>query len=208
MDLLEADLARAFPGCPVYRAFLSRRFPEADSPEQVLERLKAFDRILVQAMLVSPGPAYEQLLARCPGLPVGKPLLASPEACAEAIQNRFPKPLLLMGHGSSLSDLTGFAQMLPADICFAALEGQPSLDSILPQLAGRTLHLAPFLLTAGTHTERDLAAWQHRLEAAGCAVTLHQTPLAHCPEIRAILVRHLQAAAGSEAPPAISSAFP
>ena len=192
MDLLEAALAEAFPGCPVRRAFLSRRFPAVDSVEQALIRLQAFDHVLVQAMLVSTGPSYAPLLERCPALPIGPPLLASPDACAAAVANWLPKPLLLMGHGAPDSDLTEFAAHLPDHVYFAVMEGKPGLDSVLPQLAGRQLHLAPFLLTAGTHAARDLAAWKTRLEAAGCRVKCHTATLAHCPGIPAIFAQHLQ----------------
>lgn len=189
MDRLEAALAGEFPGCPVFRAFLSRRFPEVPSVSEALGQLRDYDRVLVQAMLVSDGPSYGQLTAICPA---GAPLLASPDACMAAVERWLPKPLVLMGHGAADTDLRQFADRLPEDVFFAVLEGQPSLEALLPGLAGRSLHLAPFLLTEGIHTGRDLELWKTRLEAAGCTVTLHRETLAHCPEIGGIFAAHLR----------------
>ena len=189
MDRLEAAFALEFPGYPVFRAFLNRRFSEVPSVPEALQQLQVFDRVLVQAMLVSDGPSYRQLTKLCPA---GAPLLASPDACIAAMEQWLPKPLVLMGHGAAGTDLRQFADRLPADVYFAALEGHPSLEELLPKLVGRSVHLAPFLLTEGVHTDRDLDIWQNRLEAAGCTVTLHRETLAHYPEISSIFAAHLR----------------
>ena len=194
MDLLDAALSGAFPDYTVHRAFLSRHIPGAPSLETVLESLKGCKEIRLQAMLVSRGPTFQQLLQRANGLPVGAPLLDSAADCGEALARWLPKPLVLMAHGAEYLDLTEVSRSMPEDVRFAAMEGMPSLDSILPQLTGKRLHLAPFLLTSGYHTGKDLALWQRKLEEAGCTVTVHTQSLAHCPQIGEIFARHLQAA--------------
>ena len=84
-----------------------------------------------------------------------------------------------------LSPLTHDLVIRDGKICI------PSLSSILPQLAGQTVHLAPFLLTAGHHADRELTQWKETLEQAGCTVTMHTTSLAHNVTIRKIFVKHL-----------------
>jgi len=191
MDLLETALAQAMPGCPVHRAFLSSRYPDAVSIPQALQQLADFRRVLIQPMLVSAGFSYVRIQQLAGSHPVGQPLLANPEAVARAMDNWLPKPLLLMGHGAADLDLTPFAASLPEDVFFAVLEGRPTLDTLLEQLAGRTLHLAPFLLTAGHHTRTDLTLWKKKLEAAGCRVICHTETLAHCSQLRTCLASHL-----------------
>lgn len=191
MDLLEQALSNAFPSHQIHRAFLCSRFPGAPSVEQALAQLQAYDSIFIQPMLVSRGPTYEKLLALTGNHPVGVPLLDDPNSCAEALRRWLPAPLLLMGHGASGVDFSRWLAALPDDIRFATAEGTPSLTDILPQLAERSLHLAPFLLTAGTHGTRDLTQWKETLEAAGCTVTIHPEPLAHCPQIRDLFIRHI-----------------
>jgi len=191
MNLLEQDLQQAFPDARVCRAFL--RSDGTPSVMQALPQLQNYDRILVQPMLVSEGPAFRQLQSFCPGLPMGMPLLASPEACARAVAC-LPRPLILMGHGSAGCDQTAFAARLPDDIHFALLHGTPALEDLLPKVAGQTVHLAPFLLTRGKHTHRDLILWKQQLEAAGCTVVLHEDTLAYNAAIRSVFVQHVQAA--------------
>ena len=192
MDLLDAALSGAFPDHTVHRAFLSRHIPGAPSLEAVLESLKGYEEVRLQAMLVSRGPTFEQLVQRADGLPVGAPLLDSAADCGKALADWLPKPLVLMAHGAEHLDLTAVSRAMPEGVRFAVMEGAPSLDSILPELAGQQLHLAPFLLTSGYHTGKDLTLWQRRLEEVGCSVTVHTQSLAYCPQIGEIFVRHLQ----------------
>ena len=194
MDLLDAALSRAFPEHTLHRAFLSRHIPGTPSLETVLQSLEGYDEIRLQAMLVSRGPTYETLLSQAGDLPVGAPLLDSAADCGAALAHCLPKPLVLMAHGAENLDLTAVSQVMPKGVWFAAMDGQPSLETVLPHIAGQPVHLAPFLLTSGYHTEKDLTLWQHRMEAAGCTVTLHPQSLAHCPQIGRIFVRHLKAA--------------
>ena len=116
MDLLDAALARAFPGSPVYRAFLRSGFR----------------------------PSVPEVLA----------------------------------------------EVLPAGYWLAAMNGQPSLTELLPRLAGTRLYLAPFLLTAGYHVSKDLAAWREHLTTRGCTVEVLPRPLAQCPAIQTIITAH------------------
>ena len=188
MHLLEQDLRQAFPEVTVFRAFLrSDAFP---SVTEALAQLQTYDRVVVQPMLVSDGPAYRQLHSLCSELPIGAPLLASPDACIHAMTQWLPRPLVLMGHGSSGCSQTAFAAQFPRDLHFALLNGEPALEDILPQVTGQPIHLAPFLLTCGKHTSRDLALWKQRLEQNGCCVILHQESLAQCAAIRAVFVQH------------------
>ena len=192
MDLLDAALSGAFPDYSIHRAFLCRHIPGAPILETVLQSLDGYDEICLQAMLVSRGPTFAQLIQRANGLPVGAPLLDSAADCGKILADWLPKPLVLMAHGADGLDLTAVSQAMPEGVWFAAMEGKPSLDSILPQLAGQPLHLAPLLLTSAYHSGKDLTLWQRRLEAADCTVTVHAQSLAHCLQIGQIFVRHLR----------------
>jgi len=192
MDLFEQTLSESFPAHKICRAFLCSRFSGAPSVEQALGALQNYDSIFIQPMLVSRGPTYEKLRTLSKNHPVGVPLLDSPCACVDALRQWLPAPLLLMGHGSAETDFSDFIKILSNDLHFAAMEGTPALEEVLPLFAGRSLHLAPFLLTAGTHGTRDLALWKEKLEAIGCSVTVHPESLAHCPQIRDLFARHVQ----------------
>lgn len=194
LGLLEAGLAQAFPGFPVFRAFLSHQFPEVPTLEQALLNLSGYDQILVQPMLVAPGPAYEEILQRCIGCAIGTPLLAHRDFLT-ALRRRFSGPLLLMLHGAPGLKLV--LPSLPQDTYLAALRGSPTLSSVLPALSGQTVRLIPLLLTAGCHLHRDLALWQAQLERSGCIPVLHRQPLAHWPEIPQLFGALLQEAANS-----------
>lgn len=194
LALLEAGLAQAFPGLPVFRAFLSRQFPEVPTLEQALLNLSGYDRILVQPMLVAPGPAYEEILQQCTGCIVGKPLLDHAEFLP-ALRCRFSGPLLLMLHGAPGRSLT--LPPLPQDIYLATLRGSPALSSVLPALSRQAVRLIPLLLTEGRHLHYDLVRWQLLLERSGCIVLPHRQPLAHWPEIPRLFASLLQEAAYS-----------
>ena len=189
MDLLDAALARAFPGSPVYRAFLRSGF--RPSVPEVLASLGRDTPVYVHPMLLNCGMSYRRLLDLCgaPNITVGQPLLSHREAVARAVCGWYPRNTLLMAHGSG-GDLTGFAEVLPAGYWLAAMNGQPSLTELLPRLAGTRLYLAPFLLTAGYHVSKDLAAWREHLTTRGCTVEVLPRPLAQCPAIQTIITAH------------------
>ena len=192
MDLLDQALSEAFPTHKICRAFLCSRFSGAPSVGQALAQLQDYDCVFIQPMLVSRGPTYQKLQTFAGDHPVGIPLLDSPEACLEALRQWLPMPLLLMGHGSADTDFSHWIRTLPKEVCFASVEGTPTLQEVLPSVAGGSLHLAPFLLTAGTHGTRDLALWKQTLESAGCTVTVHPQPLAHCHGIQRLFIHHIR----------------
>ena len=120
----EADIAAAFPGCPLYRAFTSRvvRFRlkkdhniHVDSVEEALARIAAdgYTSVAVQPTLLIPGEEYDWLCASvraaAGGLRVsaGRPLLCDDtdlERMANILRETYPTDgdtvLLAVGHGT------------------------------------------------------------------------------------------------------------
>ena len=120
----------------------------------------------------------------------GAPLLNSPKdqkAALEAILQDFshlaPKEaLVLMGHGTTRYDNFIYAalndmlkDMGYADFFLGTMETYPDLSVLLGQMSDRGIqkvHLAPFMLTAGSHAQKDMAgtaehSWKSLFEKAG-----------------------------------------
>lgn len=127
LDVIEADLGRAFPGYEIRRAYTSSMIIRSlkrndrlhiDNVEEALYRLEqeGFRQVLVQTTHVIPGEEYHKMLdmvrpykGRFKALVCGAPLLAEPEdycAVAEIMGRELAgfrdqkTDVILMGHGS------------------------------------------------------------------------------------------------------------
>lgn len=188
------------------------------SPDELIKRLarEGYDEVKCQSLHMMPGVSYEGLRLSLVGfspcfkrLYLGKPLLwDTPDylALADALLEDMPsltwnEAFVYMGHGSGRAADAGYCLM---ENCFrhrgservyvGVMEGFPGLDYILNRLRARKVKcvtLAPFLLTAGGHAQKELACvWKRRLEEAGYDVALRLKGIGEVRGVADIFVGH------------------
>ena len=173
-----------------------------DSPAMALARMMddGFTTVAVMSLHTIPGEEYGGLLetARAfAGMPKGMdavavsdPLLTMPEdleRAADAILAGAPAErapgdaVILMGHGTRHPGDAMYAALQyhlwrrDPNVFVGTVEGTPSLDDVLAQVAERGLtraYVLPFMAVAGDHARNDMAgddpdSWKSRLAAAG-----------------------------------------
>ena len=149
---------------------------------------------------------------------IGSPLLTETEdyfAAARALMDRLPPKaegtaLVYMGHGTehyanavyALLEYV-FHDLGRTDVRIGTVEGYPGLDEVRRRLAEtpdvRQVVLLPLMVVAGDHAKNDLAgeeedSWRTLLGEAGYRVSCVLEGLGENPGIRALFVRHAQAA--------------
>lgn len=202
----EVPCFRAFTSPTLRRKLAEETGISVDSPAQALEKLRraGFTQVRVQPTLLLPGREYdrlrEEISSAAQGMRVilGTPLLWEDRdlaALAEALRQAYPLPedtvLLLMGHGTSHES----DRLYPAlrrhlerfGMALCTLEGELGFDSALTSLLSgprRKVCLAPLLLTAGAHAQKDMAGrLKPLLEAAGFQVSQRFTGLGELPAV-------------------------
>lgn len=218
------EVRRAFTSSIIMKKLLKRDCVQIDNVAQAMAKLEAegFTHVAVQPTHVMHGEEYEKLLKQLEpyrlrlSVQAGEPLLDKQEdyeAVASALLNRLPQPkeneaLVLMGHGTPHFANSAYGQLEQnlMDTCdrvyVATVEGYPTLDRVMAQLAKRPeiqkITLAPFMLVAGDHARNDMAgdgdSWKRQLEEKGYEVTCILQGLGEYPEIRALFVRHCRKA--------------
>ena len=199
---IEEEARAALPGWEVRAAWTSaaflRRAREAGEgipgvPE-ALSALQAegYDRVSIQPTLLHPGKGYAAVSAAAAdfagefaALKLGRPLLADEEdraALCRLLDREFPRgedeALVLAGHAAGDGAFYAEVNALCAKL------GLPGT------LAVRRVTLLPLLLTAGSHTARDIAgeapeSWRSLLASEGYEVRAVPQGLAELPGFRA-----------------------
>ena len=153
-----------------------------------------------------------------PTIKVGTPLLTEEEDYKEAceiVMQELEKPLakdeafVFMGHGTEHYANTVYAALDyrfkdtgHKNIFLGTVEAYPALDSLLraaDSFHPKKIVLAPFMIVAGDHAQNDLAgadpdSWMNRLSSEGYEVTPVLKGLGEYPQVRQILVEHVQQA--------------
>ena len=192
IEAIEHDIADAFPACPTYRAWTSKmiiaKLKKRDgltihTVKEALEQmlLDGITDVIVQPTHVINGIENDQMKAdalsfrdRFSSIVFGNPLLTTEEdnqAIVRVVADEFrdmdpDTALVLMGHGTE-----HYANTV----------------------------LAPFMIVAGDHAQNDLAganpdSWMNRLSSEGYEVTPVLKGLGEYPQVRQILVEHVQQA--------------
>lgn len=216
---IEEEARAALPGWEVRAAWTSaaflRRAREAgEGIPGVLEALSAlqaegYDRVSIQPTLLHPGKGYAAVSAAAAdfagefaALKLGRPLLADEEdrvTLCRLLDREFPRGedevLILAGHaagdGAFYAEVNALCAKLGLPRMLAG--ALPDLDAVcgaLRTLAVQRVTLLPLLLTAGSHTARDIAgeapeSWRTRLTAEGYEVRAVPQGLAELPGFRA-----------------------
>ena len=202
--------ARAFTS-PTIRRVLAGRGERVPSLTEALEDLRAAGvrRTAVQPTHLLYGVEYDKLKAETEAfagafdvLALGRPLLADTgdiKRFAARLSQAYPpaegSAAVFMGHGTdhfanavSPALQTGLRLEGREDLLVGTVEGWPSLEDILRQLAPggpRRVTLVPLMLVAGDHARSDMAGdWKPRLEAAGHTVRCTLTGLGELPWVQ------------------------
>ena len=208
---------RAFISELVRARLASRHGMAVDGIQEAFRRMAAdgIDRVFVQPALLIPGEEYERLrgeiLSQAGSMAVslGRPLLWDEEdllwiigVLARAYPVGSDTVLLAMGHGTAhsaggLYERLACQMQATGGMALCTATGTPSFDDGIRLLLAqprRKVHLVPLLLTAGNHSENDMAgdgpdSLRRRLERAGFEVSWSLRGLGELPEVRARLVR-------------------
>ena len=180
--------------------------------------------VLVQPTHVINGIENDQMKAdalsfrdRFSSIVFGNPLLTTEEdnqAIVRVVADEFrdmdpDTALVLMGHGTEHYANTVYAALDyrfkdtgHKNIFLGTVEAYPALDSLLraaDSFHPKKIVLAPFMIVAVDHAQNDLAgadpdSWMNRLSSEGYEVTPVLKGLGEYPQVRQILVEHVQQA--------------
>lgn len=218
----DRPFVRAYRNAAV-RAALAARGIEVPSLPQALGMLaeQGCEAVAVQPTHLLYGGEYDKVRAdtepwkgRFASLKLGEPLLAGVEdlrQAAQAVAERWParlgEALILMGHGTPQfagvaypALQSTFALQGRPDVFVGAMHGWPALEQLLPLVRAqgyRAVHLAPFLLVAGSHACRNMAgddpaSWKSRARVQGFAVRCTLEGLGRLPQIRQMYAAKLE----------------
>ena len=193
---------------------------EKFSPMELFQKLsnEGYTNIIVQSTNIIPGFEYQSLIddAESVGdkfnsIEIGTPLLYDISDCetvASIIAERNPikdknHHIVFVGHGTQ-----GPANALYSQIDYmlksnhnsnyhvATIEGYPTLEALKEALKkgyAKQVTLVPFMFVAGDHAVNDIANdWKDELQEAGYKVELNIEGLGELPQIRELLLKHLQ----------------
>lgn len=213
----------ACAGLAAHQSGFQRQVP---SPAQAMESMAAqgVKKLAIQPLYLLEGREYHRLrqqaaeqarlfMAFC----WGEPLFAAPEdhrqgarALAQAIPVDRGEALVLVGHGAGHPAHAAYQRLAQAfralgydHVFVGTLQGSPGLEEVLERLrqAGyRRALLAPLMMTAGLHAQRDLAgsqgSWKAGLERAGLKVRCLLQGLGRLETVQRLYVEHARQAVG------------
>lgn len=147
----------------------------------------------------------------------GTPLLADSKDESQAINAvttefsdlKETEALVFMGHGTTHQVNTVYAgldqkfkESAHANVFIGTVEADPTIHNLVKEVTSfqpSKIYVTPFMIVAGDHAQNDLAgedpdSWMNRLSSEGYEVTPVLKGLGEYPEIRQILVDHVQQA--------------
>lgn len=221
----DATLHQAYTSGMIRRT-LSKRGVEIPDVESALRSMadSGATEVLVSVGHVLPGEEYDKVRAAvdmCCGLfssiELATPLVSGSDdldEIASVMSKRYPKKdssaVILMGHGTpTFANIVyaalGYhlANMGRSDIAVATVEGYPTLDEAMAQIAktgAKSVTLAPLMLVAGDHAVNDMAgddedSWANILHRNGYNVECDLTGMGEIEGIRSMYVAHAETAA-------------
>ncbi len=138
---------------------------------------------------------------------LGKPLLYSVEDAQKTVdilaKNRSDNKVYLFGGHGTYHPITASYAMVDYmfkdkgydNIFVSTVEGYPTFEGTLEKLKAtnkKDICIVPFMFVAGEHAKNDLKEdWKKELEKEGFNITLEMKGLGENPEIRQILLDHL-----------------
>ena len=208
---VEEALKRAFPAHEVRRAFTARKIIKKlrgqgvaiNNEAEELENLQAegYEEITIVPTHILHGIEYEMVMEAAGNYSVSEALLENEEDLdwmANLIRNiaaEEKQPLLMMGHGTEHAADETYTQLrkkLPENVFLACVEGEHSLEKLLPELmklSEKRITLMPLMLVAGDHANNDMAgdeddSWKSILEAQGFETRIRMQGLGSLKEVQ------------------------
>ena len=195
-----------------------------DNVDEALKRLAAdgYRRVMVQPTYIINGIEYGRMCTEVlrfkdqfDKIRFGDPLLSSAQdqldtihaVLEEFLHLEKNEILVLMGHGTSHPSDVVYSEMNEmfrrngcGNVFVGTLRGTPSfadVDKFVSDNKGKTIHLAPLMLVAGTHVCKHMAgeqkdSWKQLLQREGYQTVCHLRGLGEYPKIREIYLRHLR----------------
>lgn len=210
---VEDALRAAYPEYDVHRAFTSRIIMRKlrrqgvviESEEEALARLTAegYDEIIVVPTHIIPGHEYDKVCAAARGFHLSAPLLNEDAdldwivSVLSGIAEEEGRTLLLMGHGTDHAANEIYARLsekLPGNIFLACVEGEHTLETVLPELEALSEKTVTLMLVAGDHAHNDLAgdeddSWKSILTTHGFDVCVRMQGLGALTEVQQHFVK-------------------
>lgn len=215
----ERDFYRSYTSRMIVDRIKKRDGETIELPMQALERLKeeGYTDVLIQPTHIIAGREYLKTLEEAdrfrddfPEYHIGAPLLNRPEdysRIAKDLSERFPKKegrgILLMGHGTDHPSNACYPALNyqlrllgRTDLQLACVEGYPDPQTVIASFDPSidTLLLAPFMIVAGEHVNKDLCggedSWQSQLRKKGYQIETQTQGLGEFPSIHDCFVDH------------------
>ncbi len=140
---------------------------------------------------------------------LGKPLLYSVEDAQKIVdilsKNRSDKTVYLFGGHGTYHPITATYAMMDYifkekgydNMYVATIEGYPTFEGTIKKIKtsnkSKDICVVPFMFVAGEHAKNDLQGdWKEVLETQGFKVTVKMQGLGELPEIRQLLLQHLE----------------
>jgi sirohydrochlorin cobaltochelatase len=214
----------------IVRKKLSEQGVKLDPPTVALAKIleDGFNRVVVASFHTIPGEEFHDLYKDVDAfrnmsgshhrrILVARPLLSSRkhmEAAIDAMLEQTPKSrkpgdaILLMGHGTEhqpadalYAALNFYAQEKDPNLYIATVEGQPTLDDVLPKLKKngvKKVYLMPLMAVAGDHAQNDMCgdekdSWKSILTKDGFEVECVMKGTAENPKIVNLWIENIKA---------------
>lgn len=215
----------------IVRQKLAEQDIKLDPPAVALAKLleDGFNRVVVASFHTIPGEEFHDLYEDVQAfrnmsgsgqrrILVARPLLSSRkhiETALKAMVDQAPKgrkpgdAIVLMGHGSEhhpgdvvYAGMNFYAQDKDPNLYIATVEGQPTLEDIIPKLKEKgvkKVYLMPFMAVAGDHARNDMCggekdSWKSVLTNNGFEVECVLKGTAENPEIVKLWLENIKGA--------------
>lgn len=212
---IENRIKREYPDYAVERAFTSnivrKKLKERNiiikNVDEALSVMinNGFEKIYIQPTHIISGHEYEKIINTVKSyknVVIGRPLLYNDidyKKISDFINRRFSDyegSVVLMGHGSDHNADKSYSKlqtMLNDNIYIATVEGQVTLDDIIPNISSEKVLLTPFMIVCGDHANNDMSVeWKETLEENGFTVELLLKGLGEYSEIQNMFSEHIK----------------
>ena len=204
-EALDRAVANGVKNLLVQPTHLMDGFEYTDVKNELAKYESKFDKIVLGAPILTSDKDYDTVIKTIT------------DGTKEYLDGK--TAICFMGHGTEAASNHVYADIqskLTAkgfkDYFIGTVEAEPSLEDVVKAVkaAGYTkVVLEPLMIVAGDHANNDMAgdedSWKTMFEAEGIEVQCLLRGLGEFPEIQQLLVEHLKAAIGKDAPAANSS---